>query len=50
MDITILALEIEFEVPNMGQPHWLLGNQITFNRDSIELSPKGFVDKILERF
>jgi hypothetical protein len=38
MDTTVLALETEFEVTNMGQLHWLLGIQITFNRDSIELS------------
>jgi hypothetical protein len=50
MDTTVLALETEFEVTNMGQLHWLLGIQITFNRDSIELSQEAFVDKILERF
>jgi hypothetical protein len=50
IDTTILALETEFEVTNMGQLHWLLGIQITFNRDSIELSQEAFVDKILERF
>jgi hypothetical protein len=38
MDITVLALETEFEVTNMGQLHWLLEIQITFNHDSIELS------------
>jgi hypothetical protein len=50
MDTTMLALETEFEVTNMGQLHWLLGIQITFNRDSIELSQEPFVDNILERF
>jgi hypothetical protein len=50
MDPTILALEIEFEVTNMGQFDWLLGIQITFNRNSIEFSQEAFVDKILERF
>jgi hypothetical protein len=50
MDTTVLALETEFEVTNMEQLHWLLGIQITFNRDSIELSQEAFVDKILERF
>jgi hypothetical protein len=50
MDTTVLALETEFEVTNMGQPHWLLGIQITFNRDSIELSEEACVDKILEQF
>jgi hypothetical protein len=50
MDTTVLALETEFEVTNMGQLHWLLGIQITFNHDSIELSQEAFVDKILERF
>jgi hypothetical protein len=50
MDTTVLALETEFEVTNMGQVHSLLGIQITFNRDSIELSQEAFVDKILDRF
>jgi hypothetical protein len=50
MDTTVLALETEFEVTNMGQLHWLLGIQITFNRDTIEFSQEAFVDKILERF
>jgi hypothetical protein len=50
MDTTLLALETEFEVTNMGQLYWLLGIQITFNRYTIELSQKAFVDKILERF
>jgi hypothetical protein len=50
MDTTVLALETEFELTNMGQLHWLLGIQITFNRDSIEISQEAFVDKILERF
>jgi hypothetical protein len=50
MDTTVLALETEFEVTNMGQLHWLLGIQITFNRDSIELSQEAVIDKILERF
>jgi hypothetical protein len=49
MDTTVLALETEFEVTNMGQLHWVLGIQITFIRDSIELSQETFVDKILER-
>jgi hypothetical protein len=48
MDTTILALETEFEVTNMGQLHWHLGIQISFNRNSIELSQEAFVDKILE--
>jgi hypothetical protein len=47
---TVLGLETEFEVTNMGQSHWLLGNQITFNLDSIQRSQEAFVDKILERF
>jgi hypothetical protein len=50
MDTTVLALETEFEVTNMGQLNWLLGIQITFDRDSIELSQEAFVDKILEWF
>jgi hypothetical protein len=50
MDTIVLALETEFEVTNMGQLHWLLGIQITFNRDSIELSQDAFIDKILEQF
>jgi hypothetical protein len=49
MDTTVLARETEFEVTNMGQLHWLLGIQIIFNRDSIELSQEAFVDKILDR-
>jgi hypothetical protein len=47
-DTTVLALETGFEVTNGGQLHWLLGIPITFNRDSIELSPEAFVDKLLE--
>jgi hypothetical protein len=50
IDTTILALEREFEVTNMGQLHWLLGIQITFNCVSIDLSKEAFVDKILGRF
>jgi hypothetical protein len=50
MDTTVLALETEFEVTNMGQLDWLLGIQISFNRHSIELLQEPFVDKILERF
>jgi hypothetical protein len=50
MDTTVLALETEFEVTNMGQLHWLLGIEITINCDSIELLQEAFVDKILERF
>jgi hypothetical protein len=50
MDTTVLALETEFEVTNMGQLHWVLGIQITFNHNSIELSQDAFVDTILERF
>jgi hypothetical protein len=45
-----LALKTDFELTNMGQLHWVLGIQITFNRHSIELSPEAFVHKILERF
>jgi hypothetical protein len=37
IDTTVLALETEFEVTNMGQLHWLLRIQITFNRYWIEL-------------
>jgi hypothetical protein len=47
-DTTVLALKMEFKVTNMGQLHWLLGIQITFNRDLIELSPEAFVEKILK--
>jgi hypothetical protein len=50
MDPTILALERESEVTNIGLLHWVLGIQITFNRDSIEGSQEGFIDEILERF
>jgi hypothetical protein len=50
MDTTVLALEREFEVTNMGQLHLLLGIQISYNCDSIELSQEAFIDKILERF
>jgi hypothetical protein len=50
MDTTVLGLETEFKVTNMGQLHWLLGNLITFNHDSVELSQKAFIDKILEWF
>jgi hypothetical protein len=50
IDTTVLALETEFEVTNMGQLHWLLGIPITVNRNSIELSQEAFVDKILEQF
>jgi hypothetical protein len=50
MDRTVLAIETEFDVTNMGKLHWLLGIQITFNRDMIELSQEAFVDKILNRF
>jgi transposase InsO family protein len=50
MDTTVLALETEFEVMKMGQLQWHLRIQISFNRDSIELSQEAFVDKILERF
>jgi hypothetical protein len=50
IDTTVFALDTEFEVTNIGQLHWLLGIQITFNRDSIELSQEAFVDEILELF
>jgi hypothetical protein len=50
IDTTVLALETEFQVTNMGQLHSLLGIQITINRDSIDLSHEAFVDKMLERF
>jgi hypothetical protein len=50
MDITVLDLETEFEVTKMGQLHWVLGIQMTFNSDSIELSHEACVDKILELF
>jgi hypothetical protein len=50
MDTTSFSLETEFEVTNMGQPYWLLGIQITCNRDLIELLSEAFVDKILESF
>jgi hypothetical protein len=46
----VLAGETEFEDTNMGQVQLLLGNHITFNRDSIEVSEDAFVDKILEPF
>jgi hypothetical protein len=48
MDITVWALETEFDVTNMVQLHWLLKIQITFNHHSIKLSQKALVDKILE--
>jgi hypothetical protein len=50
MDTSILALEIEFEVTNMGQLQRLLGIKITFNHDSIKLSNKAVVDQIFEQF
>jgi hypothetical protein len=50
MDTTVLLLETEFEVTNIEQHYWLLGIQITFNHDLIELLQEAFVDKILERF
>jgi hypothetical protein len=34
----------------MAPLYWLLGIQITFNHDSIELSQEAIVGKILERF
>jgi hypothetical protein len=50
MDNTVLALETEFEITNMGQLQWILGIQITFNRDSVELSHEAFGETILEPF
>jgi hypothetical protein len=43
-DTTGLALENKFEVTNTGQLHGVLEIQMTFNRDSIELSQEAFVD------
>jgi hypothetical protein len=50
MHSTLLALEVNFEVTNMGQFQWLLGILITFTWDSIELSKEAVVNKILPRF
>jgi hypothetical protein len=50
MDTTVLAVETALKVTNMGNLHWLLGIQVSFNCDLIKLSQEAFVDKILERF
>jgi hypothetical protein len=50
MDTTGLALQIKFKVTNLGQFHWFLVIQITYNRDSIKVSEEALVDKILKRF
>jgi hypothetical protein len=50
IDTTVLALETEWEVTNMGELYWLLGIQITLNCDSIDHSHEAFVDKILKWF
>jgi hypothetical protein len=50
MDTIVLGLKTEFEIINMGQLHWLVEIEITFNHDSIELSQGAFIDKMLARF
>jgi hypothetical protein len=37
MDTTVVALDPEFEVTNLGQLYWFLGIQMRFNRQLIEL-------------
>jgi hypothetical protein len=49
-DTGALAPETEFKVINIGPLYWLFGIQISFDRDSIELSQKAFIDKMLEWF
>jgi hypothetical protein len=48
IDTSVLGLDTEFEVTNMGQFHWVSGIQIKCNRKSIKLSQKVFVGKIHE--
>jgi hypothetical protein len=50
MDTTVLGLSTDVEVTYIGKLHWLLGIQITFNTDLIDLSQEVFVDKILSQF
>jgi hypothetical protein len=47
MDTNVLALEIEFDVTNMGPLYWLLGVKF-IKLDSIELAQEALINKILE--
>jgi hypothetical protein len=42
--------ESEFEVPDLGDLHWLLRIQIKFGTKGIELSQTAYIDSILSRF
>jgi hypothetical protein len=48
MDPTVLALESAFGVTNIGQLYYLLGIQITFNHNLIELWVEACINKIIE--
>jgi hypothetical protein len=50
MVTTVLPVKTNFKVTNMEQLHWLLGIQITFKPNSIELSQEACVDKNLEQY
>ena len=44
------ALKSEFQLTDLGTLHWLLGLQIEYQPDSIALSQRTYIDKLLLRF
>jgi hypothetical protein len=50
MDTSFVVLDSLFEVTNMGQLYWLLGIQITFNNDLVELLRDAFLTRFSNGF
>jgi len=45
-----IALKSEFRMSELGTLNWLLGIQIEYHSDSVTLSQRAYIDKLLSRF
>ena len=45
-----IALKSEFQLTVLGTLNWLLGIQIKYHSDSVTLSQRAYIDKLLSRF
>ena len=43
-------LKREFDVSDMGNLHWLLGIEVTINKEGISLSQQAYIEQLMQRF
>jgi hypothetical protein len=50
MDLVKTTLSKEFEMKDLGPLHWLLGLEIIFSNNGIEIKQTAYIEKVLTRF